>query len=476
MHLEKLPMELLIFLVERRGELVTRDEIAGRLWGQDVFVDVDHSINVAVRKIRLALRDDPEKPRFVETVVGKGYRFAAPVVSNGASGSPVEAALPASQTVPTSTAAPQSANSLGRKISFRAALVLGALVFAALLIVLTLGRGSWLLRPAPIRSVAVLPLKNLSGDPAQDYLADGMTEELIGDLARVPGLRVISRTSVMRFKDTQLSVPEIARTLNVDAVLEGSVIREGDQIRVHAQFIRAATDEHIWAQEYQREYRSVLALQEDVSRSIAERVQASIAPEQRARLAPTQPVDPEAHEDYLKARYYFTQRTDDALNKSISYFNQAITKDPTYALAYSGLADDYALIGFRGTVPSKESLLEAKAAAMKAIELDDKLADAHASLAFIAETHEWDWTTAEREYKRALELNPGDARAHHWYAGYLTYQGRFDEGIAEEKRARELDPLSLPINNALAGRLLVAGRIDEAQDQVRKTLELDPHF
>jgi len=473
-------MELLIFLVERRGELVTRDEIAGRLWGQDVFVDVDHSINVAIRKIRLALRDDPEQPRFVETVVGKGYRFAAPVLSNGATGLLVEAGLSASQTTPVSTAAPQSPNSRVRKASFRAVLGLGALFFAALIlvltIVLTIDRGSWLLRRAAIRSVAVLPLKNLSGDPAQDYLADGMTEELIGDLARIPGLRVISRTSVMRFNNSQLSIPEIARTLNVDAVLEGSVIREGDQIRVHAQLIRAATDEHIWAQEYQREYRSVLALQEDVSRSIAERVQASIAPEQRAGLAPTQPVDPDAHEDYLKGRYYFNQRTDDALNKSISYFNQAITKDPTYALAYSGLADDYALIGFRGAVRSKESLSQAKAAAMKAIELDDKLADAHASLAFIAETHEWDWATAEREYKRALELNPGDARAHHWYAGYLTYQGQFDEGIAEEKRARELDPLSLPINNALAGRLLVAGRIDEAQDQVKKTLELDSHF
>lgn len=253
-------------------------------------------------------------------------------------------------------------------------------------------------------------------------------------------------------------------------------MREGDQIRVHAQLIRAATDEHVWAEEYQHQYRSVLALQEDVSRSIAERVESSIFSEQRAGLPPTRPVDPEAHEDYLKGRYYFNQRTDEALSKSISYFNQAIAKDPGYAPAYSGLADDYALIGFRGAVPSKESLQRAKAAAQKAVQLDDGLADAHASLAFVAETHEWDWATAEREYKRALELNPGDARAHHWYAGYLTYQGRTDDGIAEEKRARDLDPLSLPINNALAGRLLVAGRIDEAQEQVKKTLDLDARF
>jgi TolB-like protein/Flp pilus assembly protein TadD len=327
-----------------------------------------------------------------------------------------------------------------------------------------------------IHSLAVLPLANLSGDASQEYLADGMTEELIGRLSHIQGLRVISRTSAMHFKNTQLRVPEIAKMLGVDAIVEGSVTREGSHIRVHAQLIRGATDEHIWAEEYEREYRSILGLQEDVARNIAGRIESGLMPQGRARLPTASTVSPEAYEAYLRGRYYFNQRTEDALNKSIANFQRAIGREPNYALAYCGLADAHALLGFRGSFPSKDALSHAKAAALKAIELDDTLAEAHASRAFIAETLEWDWTTAEREYKRALELNAGDARAHHWYAGYLMYVGRFDEGIAEAKRARELDPLSLPVNNALAGRLLVAGRVDEALAQVRKTLEIDPHF
>jgi TolB-like protein/Tfp pilus assembly protein PilF len=322
----------------------------------------------------------------------------------------------------------------------------------------------------------VLPLQNLSGDPSQEYLADGMTEELIGRLANIHGMRVISRTSAMHFKNTQLSVPEIAKTLGVDAIVEGSVIREDGEVRVHAQLIRGATDEHIWAGEYQREYRSLLALQDEVARNIVEQVEISLTPRERMTLASTHPVDPEAHEDYLKGRYYFNQRTQDALNKSIGFFQQAIMRDPSYPLAYSGLADAYSMLGFRGAFPSKDALSRAKTAALKAIDLDDNLAEPHASLAFIAETHEWDWATAEREYKRAVQLNPGDARTHNWYAGYLIYVGRFEEGVSEARRARELDPLSLPVNNALAGRLLAAGRYDEALEQVQKTLQLGPHF
>jgi TolB-like protein/Flp pilus assembly protein TadD len=331
-------------------------------------------------------------------------------------------------------------------------------------------------RRAKISSLAVLPLQNLSGDPSQEYFADGMTEELIGRLSRIRGLRVISRTSAMHFKNTQLSAPEIAKMLGVDAIVEGSIVREGREVRVHAQLIRAATDEHIWAEEYQREYGSLLEVEEEVSRSIAEQIEVNLTPEDRARLVPTRPVDPEAHENYLKGLYYFNQRTEGALNKSIASFQQAISRDSGYALAYSGLADAYAMLGFRGGFPSKDALSRAKTAAQKAIELDHTLAEPHASLAFIAETHEWDWATAEREYKRALELKPGDARTHNWYAGYLTYVGRFDDGISEAKRARDLDPLSLPINNALAGRLLASSRYNEALRQVQETLQLDSHF
>ncbi len=327
-----------------------------------------------------------------------------------------------------------------------------------------------------IRSLAVLPLQNLSGDPSQDYVADGMTEELIGRLSRIHGLRVISRTSTMHFKNTQLSVPEIARMLAVEAIVEGSLVQEGHQIRVHAQLIRAATDEHIWAGEYQREYQSILEVQEEVARNIVEQIQLNLTPEDRARLASKPPVDPEAYESYLRGRYYFNQRTEDALHKSIASFQQAIARDPAYAPAYSGLAEAYAMLGFRGGFPSKDALSGAKKAALKAIELDDALAEPHASLAFIAETYDWDWPAAEREYKQALELNPGYAEAHNWYGGYLTYTGRFNEGVVEAMRARELDPLSLPLNNALAGRLLAAGRYDEALRQVQTTLELDEHF
>ena len=326
-----------------------------------------------------------------------------------------------------------------------------------------------------IRSLAVLPLQNLSGDPSQDFIADGMTEELIGRLSRIHGLRVISRTSSMHFKNTQLALPEIGRMLAVDAIVEGSLVREGQQIRVHAQLIRAATDDHIWAGEYQRNYESILEVQGEVARSIVDQIALNLSPEERARLA-GRPVDPQAYENYLKGRYYFSQRTEDALHKSIASFQQAITSDPGYAPAYSGLAEAYAMLGFRGGLPSKDALSGAKKAALKAIELDNSLAEPHASLAFIAETYDWDWPGAKREYKQALELNPSYAQAHNWYAGYLTYTGRFNEGIAEAMRARELDPLSLPLNNALAGRLLAGGRYDEALGQVQRTLELDDHF
>jgi TolB-like protein len=261
-------------------------------------------------------------------------------------------------------------------------------------------------RPPKINSLAVLPFENLSGDPTQDYFADGMTEELIGRLATIPGLRVISRTSCMHFKNTQLSLPEIARLLAVDAIVEGSLVREGRQIRVHTQLIRAAAAEHIWAGEYQREYGNILEIQEEFTRNIVDEIEVNLTSKDRARLAAVRPVAPEAYQDYLKGRYYFNQRTADALNKSIRSFEQAIARESGYAPAYSGLAEAYAMLGFRGGFPSKDALSHAKAAALKAVELDDDLAEPHASLAFIAQTYDWDWGAAEREYKRALELNP----------------------------------------------------------------------
>ena len=477
-RLEGQPLAILQMLLDRPGELVSREELQKKLWSGDTFVDFEPSLNAAVKRLRAALNDSADQPRYIETLARRGYRFVAPV--SGIAAEPESEKVVAVQgqdQVQGQAQPPAQVAFHGRRWWLVAAV---AVCFVGIGIA-GWGWRRWRNHPAtfaspPVRSLAVLPLQNLSGDPSQDYLADGMTEELIGRLANIHGLRVISRTSAMHFKNTQLSVPEIAKILGVEAIVEGSVIREGSQVRVHAQLIRAATDEHIWAGESQREYRSLLELQEEITRSIAERIATRLTPEERVTLASTHAVDPEAHEDYLKGRYYFNQRRADALNKSVEYFQSAITKNASYAQAYSGLADAYAMLGFRGGLPSKDALARAKAAAQKAIELDNNLADPHASLAFIAETHEWDWAAAQQEYKRAVQLNPGDARVHNWFAGYLMYVGRLDDGISEAKIARDLDPLSLPINNALAGRLLAAGRYDEALQQVQKTLELDPNF
>jgi TolB-like protein/Tfp pilus assembly protein PilF len=360
----------------------------------------------------------------------------------------------------------------------------GAIVVAALLIALVsalnlggvrdrlLGKSG----PQQVRSLAVLPLENLSRDPEQEYFADGVTDQLITDLAQISALKVISRTSVMQYKGTHGPLPQIAQQLGVDAVVEGSVQRAGDRVRITAQLIDARTDQHLWARSYERDLRDVLALQDEVAQAIANELKIELTPHGKPRLASSKPVDPDAYEAYLKGRYYSNKRTEKELKKSIEYFQQAIEKDPNYASSYSGMAEAYALLGERGNLPSNEALSRGKPAALKAVGLDDSLAEAHASLAIIAETLEWDWPTAEREYKRALELNPGYAAGHHWYASYLMYLGRFDEGIAEAQRARELDPLSLAINNALGGRLLLAGRENEAIEQIQKTLEMDPNF
>jgi TolB-like protein/Flp pilus assembly protein TadD len=467
-RLEGQPVAILKMLLDRRGELVTREELQKKLWPGETFVDFEHSLNAAVKRLRAGLNDSADHPRYIETLACRGYRFVGPV--NGTETHGEKAVF-----VPGAAHTPAPVSLRGRRLWLVTSAAVCVVAVAALVWI------RWRPRPAfpaapVIRSLAVVPLQNLSGDPSQEYFADGMTEELIGRLANIHGLRVISRTSAMHFKNSPLSVPEIAKTLGVDAIVEGSVIREGNQIRVHAQLIRGATDEHIWAEQYQREYRSILTLQQEVAQSIAERIEVSLTPRERGRLAAAHPVAPEAHEDYLKGLYYFNQRTEGPLNRSIGYFQQAIDRDPNYALAYCGLADAYAVLGFRGGLPSKDALSRAKAAALKAIQLDDTLGEPHGSLAFIAETYEWDWATAEREYRRALELNPSDARTHHWYAGYLMYVGRFEEGISEARRARDLDPLSLPLNNALAGRLLVASRYDEAVAQVQKTLELNPNF
>jgi TolB-like protein/DNA-binding winged helix-turn-helix (wHTH) protein/tetratricopeptide (TPR) repeat protein len=473
LRLEKLPMELLILLVQRGGELVSREEIAERLWGKDVFVDIDHSINTAVRKIRQVLKDNPEKPRFLETVVGKGYRFAAPVICrNGASVSQPE--VPVAPVRVGEDAAVPSTESQHRWAPRWT--VIGTVgVLASLIVAGVWFRGRTVKSAAhpAIKSIAVLPLKNLSGDPSQDYLADGMTEELIGRLSRIHDLRVISRTSVMHYKDTQLSMPEIARTLRVDALVEGSVIKEGNRIRVHAQLIRGATDEHFWSETYDRELRDVLALESDVAQSIAGKVEVTVTGEERARLVAARPVSPEVYEIYVKA-INSPSYTKVGVEQNIAQFEEAIHKDPTFAPAYVGLAGEYEYLGtiFIGGNPA-ETRPKVISAAQKAIELDPNLAAPHILLADIYQ-RQWQWREAEAEYKLALELGPNDAEALRGFADWLMCQARIDEALAWARRARELDPLGAG-GARIAWILIMGHRYDEAIREVKTTLSVYPN-
>jgi serine/threonine protein kinase/Tfp pilus assembly protein PilF len=328
---------------------------------------------------------------------------------------------------------------------------------------------------ASIRSLAVLPLENLSGDPAQEYFADGMTEELINDLSQVGELKVISRTSTARYKGTQKPLPQIANELHVAAVVEGSVLRADGRVRITVQLIEAATDRPILASKYERDLRDVLALQEEVARAITQEIQVRLNPEESARLVSARRVDPAAHEAYLKGRYFWNQRTREGVMKGLESFQQAIQIDPTYPLPYVGLADSYAVLSANEWVPSAQAVPEAKKAALKALELDGSLAEAHAALAKISEA-EWDWPKAQTEYKRALELNPNYASAHQWYSIFLAQMGRPEEAETEARRATELNPLSAVVSMNEAQILYMSRRYAEARQAVLKTIELAPDF
>jgi TolB-like protein/Tfp pilus assembly protein PilF len=330
-------------------------------------------------------------------------------------------------------------------------------------------------RPAPgeITSIAVLPLENFSGDPEQDYFADGMTEALITELGKVSALRVISRQSAMQFKGTDKPLSEISQALDVDAVVEGSVLREGDRVRISVQLVQAAPERHLWAESYERDLRGILVLQSEIAGAIARDIRITLTPEEETRLAAARPVNPEVYEAYLKGRYHWNKRSREGLMKGLEHFQQAIDIDPTYALAYAGVADSWTVIGNNAYLPAEESFPKAKAAALKALAIDDGLAEAHTSLGAVLWGYEWDWTGAEREFRRAFQLNPGYATAHHWYALLLSVLGRYDEAIAEVKRARELDPLSLRINANVGTVLVQARRYDEAVAELQKALELE---
>jgi TolB-like protein/Flp pilus assembly protein TadD len=406
--LQEQPFQILQMLLRCPGEVVTREELQQKIWPSDTFVDFDHGLYNAIKRLREALGDSAETPRFVETLSRRGYRFIGKIECD----------------------APR------------------------------------------LRSLAVLPLENLSHDPEQEYFAEGLTEALITTLAKIGELRVVSRTSTMQYKGVRKPLREIARELEVDAIIEGTVLRAGDRVRITAQLIDAAKEAHLWAESYERDLRDVLTLQSEVAQAVAREVRVKLTPQEQAHIAHVRRVDPVAYEAYLKGRYHWNRRP--GVRKSIEYFEQAIAKDSTYAAAYAGLADCLSALSAWGVVPANEGCRKAKVLAEKALKLDPSLGEAHTSLA-LAAMYDFDFLTAEREFERSLELNPRYATGHHLFGFYLGAMGRYEEAYTELQRAIRLDPL-LGLTNAFLGYIyLYARRYDQAVEQFVKTLELDPN-
>jgi TolB-like protein/Tfp pilus assembly protein PilF len=424
--LQEQPFQVLLMLLERAGEVVTREQLQKRLWPADTFVDFDRGLNRAINRLRDTLRDDSNNPRFIETLPQRGYRFIVPVET------------PAT----------------GRSLRSSEGSHPGARL---------------------IESLAVLPLENLSNDSAQEYFADGMTDELITELAKITSLRVISRASIMQYKGTRKPLPLIARELGVDAVVEGTIVRSGQTVRITAKLVQACDDRHLWSEKYERALGDVLTLQGEVAQAIADQIQVKLTSKEHASLARVRPINPQAHEAYLKGSFFRNKWTEEGLDKSIQYLSEAIELEPAYVHGYAGLSHSYCALGIFGIRPAREVYPKAKAAATKALELDETVAEAHISLADVKKGYDWDWPGAEAEYKRGLNLNPSCAIGHMWYADYLSKMGRHADAIAAAIRARELDPISVDSNAFLGFILYRARRYDEALKACQKAVELDPY-
>jgi TolB-like protein/DNA-binding winged helix-turn-helix (wHTH) protein len=470
--IQELPFRVLAMLLERPGEIVTRQDLQKRIWPSDTFVDFEDGLNTAIRKLREALGDDADNPRFVETLPRRGYRFIAPVA--------VEQAGEPSATPPPSG----SQRTVGRSPTPAKRY---DWIFAVVIVVICVGLvGGWLywrhrsanppIAGQRIRSLAVLPFENLSGDPSQDYFADGMTDELTTDIAQLGFLRVTSRTSVMQYKGQDKPIAEIRQKLNVDAVIEGSVARSGNTVRVNAQLVETADDRHIWAQSFERNAQDIVALQDDIARAVAQTIQTVLQPGEQARLENARPVSIQAYEAYLRGLASQNRRTQDALTKSVEYFNQATTIDPTFAPAYSGLANSYDLLSDYSIVPDREAGPKAKAAAQRALSLDNSLASAHAALAFALWHYDWDWKTSDAEFRRALSLNPNDAHAHHWYGLFLATKGDFASASQQLQIARELDPLSLIIQTNVGWVHYYQHDFARSEEEFLRVLDMDSNF
>ena len=448
------PFQILVTLLSRQGHIVSREELRRNLWAGDAFVDFEHGLNAAVKRLRDALDDSAETPRYIETLPRRGYRFIAPMDGR------IHALAPSISHARTWTL-----------VGSAAALTL--LVAAAALNVGGMRDAVFGFTRRPISSIAVLPLANLSSDPQQEYFADGMTEALITELGKISALRVISRQSMMQYKGTKKSAPQIAKELNVEAIVEGSVVRSADRVRISAQLVQVSPERQLWANSYDRDLRDVLALHSEIAQTVAGQIRVKLTLKERALLASAPPVNPEAYESYLHgARLLSDERTADSAQRAILHFERAISLDPGSALPYCGVATCYLLRGHSAAIGPRDAFPFAKAAALKAQELDDNVACAHMALAEVHFLYDWDWAAAEKEYHRAIELSPGTAEFHTRYALFLQNQGRDDEALTELKRALDIDPMQ-----HLVGAIFYAARqYNEAIRWNLKVLETTPNY
>jgi TolB-like protein/DNA-binding winged helix-turn-helix (wHTH) protein/Tfp pilus assembly protein PilF len=469
--LQQQPFELLAMLLEHPGEVVTREEIQKRLWPADTFVDFDRGLNRATNRLRESLGDDAESPRFIETLPRRGYRFIAPVVKSDESGHVAELVPPQADTVPTN-GSPYSPgyDRVRLRIGFVTALVAIALLTVA----------AWFAffrpRHGAIESVAVLPFSNGSSDSNAEYLSDGITESLINNLSQLPNLRVMARSTVFRYKANDADPQKIGNDLHVQAVLSGRLLQQGNVLIIQAELMDVKTGVQLWGGQFNRSAEDVLALQDDLSREIAEKLRVKLTGEQKQRLARRNTEDAEAYRFYLKGRYYWNKRSPEGMQKAASYFQQAIDKDPGYALAYAGLADTYVYLSFFNMVAPRDAMPRAKAAAAKALEIDDHLAEAHVSLGYMSYAYDWDWPAAGRHFDQALALDPAYTRAHIFYPFYLSSRGQSQEAVTVAKSALDLDPASPSLSHSLAVQFYLTRQFDQAIEQCRKTLEMDPNF
>jgi TolB-like protein/DNA-binding winged helix-turn-helix (wHTH) protein/tetratricopeptide (TPR) repeat protein len=482
--------KILAMLIAAPGRLVSREELQVELWPANTFVDFERGLTVAVNRLRCLLADSPENPRFIETIPRLGYRFVASVevISDGTlllmrPGQPVPEPSASLNVAHAFSSPPLNILSKSPRMKPSRSLAyvfsgIASLLFLAIALAVVWPRftHSYSSAAVPVRML-ILPFQNLTGDASQEFLCDGMTEELISQLGGLDpdGLSVLARTTAMHYKGSSKTIKQITREVGADYVLEGSIRRVDNHIRVTTQLIQGPQERHLWAQSFDRGSSDILGLQQSVSLAVANEVPFRLRKLSDTHLRDTQPGNPAAYADYLRGRFFWNKRNRDGLDKGVFYFRQAIKEDGKYAVAYAGLADSYLVLG-GGYLPPHQTYLQGEAAAADALALDGNLAEAHTSLAFFKFIDEWDWSGADREFRRAITLDPGYATAHHWYALYLSAMGRMPESINEIQKALELDPLSLVINSNAGAIYYQAGDYQRSEKQLRRTLELDPNF